>query len=734
MFSYAIPAELAESVVAGARVTVPFARMKSVEGYVLGFTGHIDFPVERLRPVLSVCDPYPVLTAGQLELLSWMQEKYHCLAIHILRLFLPAQLRGGRVSPKYTTVVTLSAPDDLQAQLSGLNPESKQYKILSLLLAESEGAAEKEYLTDQLGDITSPLKTLGKKGLIALSKEDVYRQPYAALPEGPHIWHTLLPGQQAAFNDIFPALQTGGRFLLHGITGSGKTEIYMHLIREVLALGKTALVLVPEISLTPQMLKQFRSRFGAQAAVLHSALGAGERYDEWRRIRTGEARVVLGARSAVFAPLENLGLVVVDEAHEQTYQSENQPFYNALEVARFRAEKENAAFVLGSATPTVAQYYAAKKGEFRLVSLTERTNKKPLPEILLVDMKTELAMGNRSIFSRALYQALAGALERGEQAILFLNRRGHSTVVTCRACGEAVKCPFCDVSLTFHLHAGKGKNRLQCHYCGHEQDYPKACPACGSKYIKYLGAGTERVEAECQRLFPGVKTLRMDNDTTRQKDAHAKIYEAFINRQAQILVGTQMVAKGLDFPHVSLVGVISVDAMLNLPDYRARERTFSLLTQVAGRAGRAEKAGSVVIQTYTPRHFAITEAVQYNFEGFFQREIIERSALMYPPFSRYLRVLMVGAEEEAVKAYALNLQKSVGQYILNTPDMADKIIFFECTEAPISRLRSLFRYHLLLKLAEPVPKELEDALFFICEKEKHKDIFLTFEMNPSNLF
>lgn len=727
VFTYAIPAELTGKVVPGARVVIPLGRMKKVEGYVLSLTARLDFPRERLREVLS-CDERPALTAEQLSLLPWFCETYHSMAIQALRLLLPAPLRGGAAEKQVAIVSLLIAGNELEQAFARLKPESKQYKILSLLSDAEE--LDKETLTETLGDVTSPLNTLKKAGYIEISRRRVLRSPYAVTgEEAPP--PPLQPQQQEVLSALLPALQTGGRFLLHGVTGSGKTEVYLRLIEKALALGKSALVLVPEISLTPQMLSRFRSRFGSEVALLHSALSNGERYDEWCRVREGSARVVLGARSAVFAPLQNLGVVIIDECHEQTYRSDTAPYYHAVEVAKQRAG--DSALLLGSATPTVTQYNQALQGEYTLLKLPLRANQKPMPEILLVDMSRELAAGNRSLFSRALYQALQETLAKGEQAILFLNRRGWSTVVTCRSCGKTVKCPHCDVSLTFHATGNTGHNKLRCHYCGHEEAYPKVCPACQSPHIKYLGAGTEKVQAAVEKLFPGVQVLRMDVDTTRGKEAHNRLYQAFRNKEAQVLVGTQMVAKGLDFPEVSLVGVVSVDAMLNLPDYRAKERTFSLITQVAGRAGRAGHAGKVVVQTYTPRHYAIVNAVKYRYEEFFKRELAARQALGFPPFTRYLRVLCAGAEQAQVTAAAAVLWDKLQNYLGLHPAYARQVLSAECGEAPANRLKGLYRQQLLIKLLEPVNAELEQAIYGICAGLRKKNVFISFEADPSSL-
>jgi replication restart DNA helicase PriA len=425
----------------------------------------------------------------------------------------------------------------------------------------------------------------------------------------------------------------------------------MRAIEAVLARGRSAIVLVPEIALTPQLAGTFHERFGSRVALLHSRLSAGERYDEWRRVERGEARVVVGARSAVFAPARNLGLVVVDEEHENSYKQEESPRYHAREVACERARVAGCVCVLGSATPSVESFYRARTGEYDYIALTTRVEMRPLPSVEVVDMREELARGNRSIFSRALARAIRERLARREQVILFLNRRGHSTFVLCRECGHALRCPECDVALTYHAEEG----RMRCHYCDHEEAVPDTCPKCGSSYIKYFGAGTERIEREVMRVFPQARVVRMDLDTTRTKRAHENIVNMFRGGEYDILVGTQMVAKGHDFPRVTLVGVVSADTCLNLPDYKAGERTFQLLTQVAGRAGRGERPGQVIIQTYAPDHYAVQRARDHDYLGFYEEEIRARRDLLYPPFVHLVLVVVSGEDPRDVERYAISL-------------------------------------------------------------------------------
>ena len=419
----------------------------------------------------------------------------------------------------------------------------------------------------------------------------------------------------------------------------------MQAISHALSTGGQAIVLVPEISLTPQAMQRFKSRFGNRVAVLHSRLSYGERFDEWRRIRLGMVDVVIGARSAVFAPLERVKLIVIDEEHEQSYHSDHTPRYGAAEVAAKRAELSNAALVLGSATPSIAAYRRALSGRYKLIALPERVNKSPLPDVRIVDMRSEFLQGNNSVFSAALTKELARCFDSGEQAILFMNRRGYSTFVSCRGCGYTLKCPDCDVSMTYH----KYENVMKCHYCGRTAKIPQKCPQCGKPYLKYFGVGTQQVEEQLKEQFPGVTSLRMDYDTTQGKDAHYRILSRFISGEAQVLIGTQMIAKGLDIPNVTTVGVIAADTMLHVPDYRSAERTFQLLTQVAGRAGRGDRAGSVIVQSYTPEHAIIELAAKQDYQGFYEYEIAARRAGLFPPFSLFIRIMFTGEDEHSLE-------------------------------------------------------------------------------------
>lgn len=550
---------------------------------------------------------------------------------------------------KVRTVFLSASPEAAAAALEDIPKRAgKQRDALAYMLKHG-GPIAMQALAASAGVTPASVKALADKGLLELRDVVTERDPYSHREFGRTSPLPLTDGQQSVFGSIVEALDAmqPHTMLLHGVTGSGKTEVYLQSIQRCLAQERQAIVLVPEISLTPQMVERFKGRFGDAVAVLHSRLSNGERFDEWRKIRNGKAQVAIGARSAIFAPFERIGLIIIDEEHESSYKQEESPKYHARDVAVRRAKQHGAAVVLGSATPSLESYAAAsrgsspsapagKQGAPSLLPMPDRVGGRPLPGVTVVDMREELRGGNRSMFSRALHEALLARLERGEQSVLLLNRRGYSTFVMCRSCGFTSTCPHCDISLTYHQ-----KSRvLRCHYCGHAEGAPTKCPSCESEHIRYFGTGTQRVEEELAKLFPGMRVIRMDVDTTTEKHAHEKLLKQFGNREADVLLGTQMVAKGLDFPYVTLVGVIAADTSLHLPDFRAAERTFQLLTQVAGRAGRHELEGEVIVQSYAPEHYAITTAKGHDYDAFLREELRHRSVMGYPPYCRLVLVTM----------------------------------------------------------------------------------------------
>lgn len=517
-----------------------------------------------------------------------------------------------------------------------------------------------------------------------------------------------------------------GKYLLHGVTGSGKTEVYLHIVDKMLAEGKDSIVLVPEISLTPQMVERFKGRFGNNISVFHSKMSDGERFDEWMRIKKGKTKIVIGARSALFLPLENLGIIIIDEEHENSYKSESNPKYDAREVAEFLAERKGCKLLLGTATPSLDTYYRAKLGEFELIEIKNRVDNAKLPTMTLVDMREELANNNRSIFSSKLHKAINETLNRGEQVILFLNRRGFSNFVSCRKCGFVYKCKQCDITLTYH----REDNLMHCHYCGYKEPTESKCPKCSSKYIKYFGIGTEKVEEEVKKYFPKAKTLRMDMDTTRKKNSYIDIYESFKKGEAQILIGTQMIAKGLDFPNVTLVGVLAADLTLNLPDFKAAERTFQLLTQVSGRAGRSSKSGEVIIQTYTPDHYSIQFSLTNDYNGFYNEEIKIRESMNYPPFKEIININLSCEKEEllirTIKSLGIRMQEFIKEH--------EEISMLGPCPCAISKIKDMYRWQIILKgefsfdTAEKIKNIAYDEL-----KDVYAEVKLNLDVNPNNL-
>ena len=698
-FSYLVPQDMPLRV--GDRVRVPLGR-RQVDGIVVQLLPDDALPAglprEKLRPISRALDDYPALMPCLLELAEELSLEAHCPLAETLRLMLPAAMRTGRIQRKQELYARLAPGVDAEAQAQAQRRAPKRATLLRLL---SDGQAKAVSALEPL--VSAPrdaLRALEKAGLVVLEQREVFREPDGAGDVARTQAPPLTPDQREALDAMLPALRRGeGAFLLHGVTGSGKTEVYLAMVSEALWQGKGAIILVPEIALTPQMTRWFRSRFGPETAVLHSRLTDGQRFDEWRRIRLGQARVVVGARSAVFAPVERLGLIVIDEEHEQTYLSDKHPRYDARRVAMSRAAREGAALVLSSATPSILSFAMARRGDYTLVEMPRRVQGRPMPKVTVVDMRRELEAGNRSIFSQLLTQRLDECVKSGQQAMLFLNRRGYNTFVSCRSCGYVVKCPQCDLSMTLHREQGQdGPGELRCHMCGAAQPPPDTCPECGSRYIRYFGSGTQRVEEEMHKLFPGVGTVRMDIDTTRGRDAHAKLLDRFGRGEAQVLIGTQMIAKGLDFPKVTLVGVVAADMTLNLPDYRAPERTFQLITQVAGRAGRAQLPGEVIVQTYKPEDPCILAAAAQDYRAFFEQEFSRRRAGLYPPFTLLARLLAESPREDDAKQMAERLYDTVTTYLLSHPRQKKRVLMTRVDEAPVKRIRGQFRWHVLVKL------------------------------------
>ncbi len=702
VFTYRVPNGLALQ--PGMRVLVPFGPRK-IEGYVVRLMDATEYPDARVKDVIRALEDYPALLPHLMSLAVDVKQQAHCPLVEALRLLIPAQMRGARIQEKTEAVYAAAfAPEQLDGLLAAHKRSAKRQQILRLLAGQPLSRAR---IAVEVTDPADALKTLCEAGLIIEQRQEVLRRPYDAMAEQTTPDPELTKAQQRVLDDILPAMRGGGgKFLLHGVTGSGKTEVYIRAVRECLKAGKSAIVLVPEIALTPQMVDWFRARFGEQGAVLHSRLTAGQRFDEWRRVRRGDARVVIGARSAIFAPVSDLGLIIVDEEHESSYLSDRMPRYDAREVAEARGANERATLILASATPSMQSFERALSGELSLLEMPQRVLGRPMPSVRVVDMRKELEQGNKSIFSGALHQALEDCLRQGQQAMLFINRRGYNTFVKCRACGYVVQCEQCAVSMTYHQEG----DILRCHYCGATKQPVRVCPACGSDSIRYFGAGTQMVEEQVKKYFPGVPLLRMDNDTTRTRDAHWEILQAFREGKARILIGTQMIAKGLDFPEVTLVGVVAADATLNLPDYRAAERTFQLVTQVAGRAGRADKPGQVIVQTYEPEHYCIQTASRQDYRAFFDREMVFRKRLLYPPCATMARLLIEGDAPEQAAHTAQALGAQLEAFFAKHPDLAEQVLMQDVEQAPIPVIRGKARWQVFLKLIMRPDEALLDKL------------------------
>ncbi len=729
VFTYRVPENMQLS--QGTRVLVPFGPRK-VEGLVLSLSEETEYPKEKIKAILRPLEEYPAVLPALIDLGREMADRAHCPLAEALRLMLPAAMRGGRVKEKTEPAARLNIlKEDVEAAAFA-QKRSPRRALLLTLLKDGKSHPVKE-LSLMVKDPMEALKKLETMGLVTLTYEEVFRSPYEDMVVRAVADPALMNAQQEALDEMEPALAKGtGAFLLHGVTGSGKTEVYIRLVRKTLAQGRGAIVLVPEIALTPQMVQWFRDRFGSVAAVLHSRLTQGERFDEWRRIRRGQARVVVGARSAVFAPVEKLGLVVVDEEHEQSYLSEHHPRYDAREVAQSRCQREGGVLLLSSATPSILTFAKALRGDYTLLEMPSRVMDRPLPQVHVVDMRKELTAGNRSIFSMLLSQKLRECMDRGNQAMLFLNRRGYQSFVSCRGCGYVVKCGQCDIAMTYHQSGGDG--RMRCHYCGYDAPPPDKCPDCGSKYIRYFGLGTQRVEEEVQRLMPGVKVLRMDIDTTGGKDAHHKMLSSFRAGEARILIGTQMIAKGLDFPNVTLVGVVAADMTLNLPDYRSPERTFQLLTQVAGRAGRAQEPGEVVVQTYKPEHPVIQSSATQDYRAFYQMEFQRRRTGLYPPFTVICRLLIESGQGQEAQKTCLHLYEECQAYLKKHPAMQKRVLMMRMDSAPVKLIRGKTRYHVLFKLFEhPDSRLLAAFLSDLAQEQNRPDCQIYFEWNPASM-
>lgn len=694
IFYYRIPSHLTDSVTVGSHVFVPFGRGKKlIDGYVLSVETDISFDGDT-KEIASLASSDTLFDEEMLMVANHLKDTCFCSYISAIKTILPpGSTQKTKVNDKLIRGSVLNLPyDEAFEQLDILRAKApKQAQVLELLI-QNDFVADAD-ITLITGAGYAAIKTLREKGFIRTEVVETLRMPLDYDSITPTKSPTLNQEQKTCVDTITHSIKSDETrtFLLHGVTGSGKTEVFLNCIENALAMGKTAIVLVPEISLTPQMVTRFVSRFGKKIAVLHSGLSLGERADEYKRIKRGEACVVVGARSAIFAPVKNIGIIVIDEEHETSYKAENAPTYHARDIALFRAKESSAVCVLASATPSVESFYHAKRGEYALLSLSERATGASLPEIVVSDMREEIKSGNRSCIGNVLFEEISENIKNKEQTILFLNRRGFSTFVSCRNCGYVAKCKNCDVGLTHH----KTKNTLTCHYCGYTEKKPTVCPECGSPYIKEFGTGTQKVEEEIRHLFPTASVIRMDMDTTGVKGAHQSLLAKFEEEKTDILLGTQMVSKGLDFPDVTLVGVLNADQSLGIDDFRANERTFNLITQVCGRAGRGQKRGRAVIQTYMPENVTINLSKNQDYLSFYEEEIGIREYLNFPPFCDIISILLTAENEITLSEYANTIAKD-----LNTVMTKEGVTDFEIlgpAPASIPKIASKYRIRIWIK-------------------------------------
>lgn len=781
-FDYIIPTRLQSMVQLGMRVIVPFGP-RTIQGYVMQVIeepdGNID--IAKLKEIKEIQDIKPELTEELIQLTEWYNNYFVTKRISMLEVMLPSAIKAKytkvfsivdadtvpesllvkfdkdgqypykeaqynddlgqivpllkqgivsevtllsqNVSKKKQRAVSIIEGFDYDSVLGSLEKSKKQYELYAYLLDERHHTVLLKDL-EEMGFSKSSIDTLMRKGFVEKYDAIVERDPFETRVFEQDQKQQLTDDQQEAYKSILESIQAHQQrtYLLHGVTGSGKTEVYLQTIEEVLKLGRQAMMLVPEIALTPQMVLRFKRRFGDEVAVLHSGLSKGERYDEWQKIRDGKASVSVGARSSVFAPFKNLGMIIIDEEHESSYKQEDYPRYQARDIAQWRSQYHQCPLILGSATPSLETYARAEKGVYELLSLPNRVNQQALPEIEIVDMRAELSSGNRSMFSEQLRKSIQQRLDKNEQIVLFLNRRGYASFMLCRDCGHVPQCPNCDISLTYH----KSTDQLKCHYCGHQEVPPNKCPNCESEHIRQVGTGTQRVEELLQEAFQEARIIRMDVDTTSRKGAHEKLLDDFGAGKGDILLGTQMIAKGLDFPNITLVGVLNADTMLNLPDFRASERTYQLLTQVSGRAGRHEKEGEVIIQTYNPEHYAIKDVQANDYTAFFNKEMNYRKMGKYPPYFFLINFTIAHKEMKKVMEASKHIHKILLQHL------TDKALVLGPSPAALSRINNEYRFQILVKYkSEPA---LHEALKYLDDyyhdqylKEK---LSLKIDINP----
>lgn len=711
-FQYRIPDSLKEKLAVGMCVQIPFGTgNRKRKGYVIEITGKNEYPEEKIKEIDGIITDNLPAEADAIRLAAWMRQTYGSTMIAALKTVLPVK-RAVKAVEKKKLRRSLSA-EELTSLLGECmsKHQNAKVRVLQELLTEEE--LPYELVTGKLHVSAATLNSLVNQGAITIESESSYRNPVSlnvTAQSGPELSEEQRYIKEQILSDYDKNIRN--TYLIHGITGSGKTLVYLALIEEMIKRGKQCIVLIPEIALTYQTLLRFYKRFGDRVSVMNSSLSQGERFDQCERARKGEIDVMIGPRSALFVPFPNLGMIVIDEEHEGSYISENAPRYHARETAEYLASLKKASLVLGSATPSLEAYYKAKKGEYRLFTMKNRKNGGELANVRIVDLRQELRKGNRSIFSGDLQELIRDRLRKKQQIMLFLNRRGYAGFVSCRSCGYVMKCPHCDVSLSQHI-GGK----MVCHYCGYETVQPKRCPNCSSNYILGFKAGTQQIERQLYELFPGIRVLRMDGDTTKQKGSFEKILSAFAEGEADVLLGTQMIVKGHDFPNVTLVGVLAADLSLNDSDYRAGEKTFQLLTQAEGRAGRGTLPGEAIIQTYRPEHYSIQQAAKQDYESFYEEEILYRELLEYPPAGHMLTILVVSKDEKRCKGLAVRLAKEAGAYVH----------VIGPTPAAVSKVKDYYRYMIYLKSLKEEPirqaKERLEALLNGFELKTENVIF-----------
>lgn len=716
VFDYIIPSEM--SVEIGDRVLLPFGNRK-IEGYVLKIAETSDFDENKLKPIIKKMDEFPIIKTELIDLIFKLKERLHLRLVDGVRLCVPSQIRSGKVNKIEIKIISLNPNEDVVDEYFASIRANAKNEIGAITYLMEFPEVDYTKLCKMFSN--SAVKKLIDREILVVNKVHVNRKAFDVSTEPNRV--RLNEVQSEVVKKVS---DSPDNYLLHGVTGSGKTEVYLNIIENMLKQNKTAIMLVPEISLTPQMIRVFTARFGDTVAVLHSGLSAGEKFDEWFRLYNGEAKIAIGARSAIFAPLENLGVIIIDEEHDSSYVSDSNPRYNTFDIAKMRAKYNNCSLLLGSATPSVETYQMAVTNELKLLEMPERINKKPLPPIDIVDMCSEFRLGNKTPFSKQLLEKLDQTIADKKQAILFINRRGFSSFLMCRDCGYVPKCEACDVSLTYH----KEDHQLKCHFCGKRYKTLTSCPSCGSDNLKFGGVGTEQVVEQLRELFPDVKILRMDNDTTQNKNAYARILNEFASSKPAILVGTQMIAKGHDFPEVNLVGILDADLSLYFGDFRAGEKTFQIITQVAGRAGRSKIDGRVVLQTYYPKHFVYNLCATYNYKKFFDKEINLRETTLFPPFSTIIRLLFTSENDEKARNYTHNMFLKLKELRVK---YGKDFYFLEAMKSPVTKIKNKFRYQILMRFSCDKSEDIKNEIYGVLDENKNKFVSTFVEINPLSL-